>query len=80
MVGRVHDPDTSAQNSAEPTKGDPMNEADRLTRLEDALTDLAVIVTEGNWGRLQAHMAPDVAAAGKRLQEFHRAVTKERSS
>lgn len=56
-----------------------MDVTDRLTRLEDALTDLAIIVTEGNWGRLQAHMAPDVAAAGKRLQEFHRVVSQERA-
>jgi len=57
-----------------------MDLTDRLTRLEDALTDLAIIVTEGNWGRLQAHMAPDVVAAGRRLQEFHKTVSEERSS
>jgi hypothetical protein len=58
--------------------GDRMGDADRLTRLEDALTDLAIIVTEGNWDRLRAHMAPDVVEAGKRLQRFHRAVANER--
>lgn len=57
-----------------------MDVTDRLTRLEDALTDLAIIVTEGNWRRLQAHMAPEVAEAGKRLQEFHGAVVGERKT
>jgi hypothetical protein len=55
-----------------------MDVTERLTRLEDALTDLATVVTEGNWGRLQAHMAPDVVAAGRRLQEFHREISQER--
>lgn len=57
-----------------------MDVTDRLTRLEDALTDLAIIVTEGNWGRLQAHMAQNVAAAGRRLQEFHSVVSQERDA
>ena len=57
-----------------------MNESDRLTRLEDALTDLVIVVTEGNWDRLTAHMAPVVVEAGRRLQEFHRALTTERPS
>jgi hypothetical protein len=33
-----------------------MDENDRLTRLEDALIDLTIIVTEGNVARLGAHM------------------------
>lgn len=56
-----------------------MDDVERLTRLEDAVTDLAIVVTEGNWGRLQAHMSTEVAAAGKRLQEFHKAVVEERA-
>jgi hypothetical protein len=56
-----------------------MDDVERLARLEDALTDLAIVVTEGNWGRLQAHMSTEVAAAGKRLQEFHKAVVEERA-
>ena len=55
-----------------------MDMNDRLTRLEDALIDLALVVTEGHLGRLDAHIAPDVVEAGKRLQEFHRAVINER--
>ncbi len=50
----------------------------RLTRLEDALIDLAIIVTEGHLGRLDSHIAPDVVKAGKRLQAFHSAVVGER--
>ncbi|MHB8438680.1 MAG: hypothetical protein ACYDD4_05900 [Acidimicrobiales bacterium] len=57
-----------------------MDVDERLVRLEDALTDLAIVVTEGNWGRLGAHMAQDVVAAGKRLQAFHAAITSERTS
>jgi hypothetical protein len=51
----------------------------RLTRFEDALIDLAIVVTEGNLSRLDAHMAPEVREAGTRLQAFHRAVINERS-
>jgi len=35
-----------------------MDVNDRLTRLEDALIDLALVVTEGHLGRLDAHIAP----------------------
>jgi len=59
---------------------DAMDVNDRLTRLEDALIDLALVVTEGHIGRLDAHIAPDVVEAGKRLQSFHHAVVKERAS
>jgi hypothetical protein len=52
---------------------------DRLTRLEDALIDLAIVVSEGHLTRLETHIAPDVVEAGKRLQAFHRAVSNERS-
>lgn len=55
-----------------------MDTNDRLIRLEDALTDLAFVVTEGHLGRLDAHIAPDVVVAGRRLQEFYRAVINER--
>ena len=51
---------------------------DRLTRLEDALIDLATVVSEGHWDRLDAHIATDVVEAGKRLQEFRKAVVNER--
>jgi len=57
-----------------------MDVNDRLTRLEDALIDLAIVVSEGHFGRLDAHIAPDVVQAGKRLQRFHAAVTGERGS
>jgi hypothetical protein len=53
---------------------------DRLTRLEDAFIDLAVVVTEGHLERLDAHIAPDAVEAGKRLQGFHEAVVKERQA
>lgn len=57
-----------------------MDVSDRIARLEDALIDLAIVVTEGNIGRLGAHMAPEVHDAGVRLQEFHRAIVSERAS
>jgi len=57
---------------------DSMDVNDRLTRLEDALTDLAIVVTEGHLSRLEAHISPDVVVAGRRLQEFYRAVINER--
>jgi len=53
---------------------------DRLTRLEDALIDLAIVMTEGQLGRLDSHMSPDVIKAGKRLQAFHGAVINERTT
>jgi hypothetical protein len=52
---------------------------DRLTRLEDALIDLAIVVSEGHLSRLETHIAPDVVEAGRRLQAFHRTVIDERS-
>ncbi|MGD0256248.1 MAG: hypothetical protein ABSB99_12040 [Acidimicrobiales bacterium] len=54
-----------------------MDVNDRLTRLEDALIDLVIVMTEGNLARLDAHMAPDVRDAGTRLQGFHLAVKNE---
>ena len=56
-----------------------MDVNDRLTRLEDALIDLAVVVSEGHLGRLDSHIAPDVVHAGQRLQRFHAEVTAERA-
>ena len=56
-----------------------MDVNDRLSRLEDALIDLATVVSEGHWDRLDAHMAPGVVEAGKRLQAFHRSVINERT-
>lgn len=55
-----------------------MDTTDRLSRLEDAVIDLAIVMSEGHLSRLDAHMAPDVVEAGKRLQEFHKAVINER--
>ena len=52
-----------------------MDVNDRLTRLEDALIDLAVIVSEGHLDHLaSANMSPVVVEAGRQLQAFHRAV------
>jgi hypothetical protein len=56
-----------------------MDANERLTRLEDALINLTIVVTEGNLGRLGAHMAPEVVEAGRGLQAFHQAVTNERT-
>jgi hypothetical protein len=53
---------------------------DRLTRLENAVVDLAIVLSEGHLSRLDAHMAPDVVEAGKRLQAFYKAVIEERKA
>jgi hypothetical protein len=54
---------------------------DRLNRLEDALIDLAIMVSQGHLDDLDsANMSSDIVRAGKRLQEFHRAVVSERAS
>ena len=56
-----------------------MDVNDRLTRLEDALIDLAVVVSEGHLDHLaSANMSPVVREAGRQLQAFHRAVIDER--
>ena len=56
-----------------------MDVNDRLTRLEDALIDLAVVVSGGHLDHLaSANMSPDVVGAGRQLQAFHRAVIDER--
>jgi len=56
-----------------------MDVNDRLIRLEDALIDLAVVVSEGHLDRLtSANMSPVVVEAGRQLQAFHRAVIDER--
>lgn len=57
-----------------------MDVNDRLTRLEDALTDLAIVMTEGDLTRLSAHTSAEVIVAGTRFQTFHREVLSERSS
>ena len=48
--------------------------------IEDALTDLAIVVTEGHLSRLEAHISPDVVEAGRRLQTFHHEVVNERAT
>ena len=47
-----------------------MDVNDRLTRLEDALIDLAIVVTEVHLTRLDADFARTVVEAGRRLQAF----------
>lgn len=56
-----------------------MDVNDRITRLEDALIDLAVVVSVGHLDHLtSANMSPVVVEAGRQLQAFHRAVIDER--
>ena len=57
-----------------------MKTNDRLTRLEDAVIDLAIVVSEGHLERLDAHIARGVVEAGIRLQAFHRSVQSERET
>ena len=58
-----------------------MDVNDRIARLEDALIDLAIVVSEGHLAHLvSANISSDVVKAGQRLQVFHRAVTDERDS
>jgi hypothetical protein len=57
-----------------------MDVNDRLTRLKDALIDLAIVVSQGHLAHLDAaNMSPEVVEAGTRLQAFHLAVKNERS-
>ena len=55
-----------------------MDVNDRLNRLEDALIDLAMVVTVGHMSRLGSHMSLDVRYAGERFQAFHSAILLER--
>ena len=56
-----------------------MDVNDRISRLEDALVDLAVVVSEGHLSHLSAaNISSDVVEAGRRLQIFHQAVANER--
>ncbi|HUY64196.1 MAG TPA: hypothetical protein VMV14_06725 [Acidimicrobiales bacterium] len=58
-----------------------MDVTDRIARLEDALIDLAIVVSEGHLSHLvSANISSDVVEAGQRLQLFHQAVTSERGS
>ncbi len=59
--------------------GEPIDTTDRLTRLEDALIDLAVVMSEGYLDhRASANMSPVVVEAGGQLQACHWAVIDER--
>jgi hypothetical protein len=52
---------------------------DRMARIEDALIDLAIVVSGGHLSHLvSANISTDVVTAGRRLQAFHQAVTEER--
>jgi hypothetical protein len=55
-----------------------MDVNERLIRLEDALVDLATVVTEGHMARLGTRMPLDVRYAGERFQAFHTAILIER--
>jgi len=57
---------------------DLMEAPDRLSRLEDAVVDLAIVISDGNLGHLGSHISPEVVEAGRRLQDFHRSVLNER--
>lgn len=58
-----------------------MNVTERLDRLEDALIDLAIVVSQGHLDHLDsANMDPQVVEAGRRLQSFHQAVVQEREN
>jgi hypothetical protein len=55
-----------------------MDVNDRFIRLEDALIDLATVMTEGHISRFGSHMTLDVRYAGERFQAFHSAILIER--
>lgn len=55
-----------------------MDVIDRLARLEDAVIDLAMVVSGGHLAHLDsANMSSEVVEAGRQLQAFHRAVIDE---
>lgn len=54
---------------------------DRMARIEDAVIDLAIVVSEGHLSHLvSANISLDVLNAGRRLQAFHQEVASERGS
>ena len=54
---------------------------DRMARIEDAVIDLAIVVSEGHLSHLvSANISSDVVKAGQRLQAFHQEVASERES
>jgi hypothetical protein len=55
-----------------------MDAEDRLTRLENALVDLLLVVTDGHATRHHSHINPTANAASRRIEEFYTAVTSER--
>jgi len=69
----------ATRTDLEPRMENFMDVNDRLTRLEDALIDLAVVVSGGHLDHLaSANMSPVVVEAGRKLQAFHWAVIDER--
>ncbi|HXX90676.1 MAG TPA: hypothetical protein VEI83_10685 [Acidimicrobiales bacterium] len=57
-----------------------MDGAQRLTRLEDAVVDLATIVTEGAISRPSVLVGPEGTEASRRFMEFLSQIREERSS
>lgn len=58
-----------------------MDVNDRIARLEDALVDLAVVVSRGHLSHLvSANISSEVVQAGRRLRVFHQAVANERDT
>jgi hypothetical protein len=51
---------------------------DRISRLENAVVDLATVLSEGHPERLDAHIGAKVVEAGQRLQAFLEDVVSER--
>ena len=57
-----------------------MDVNDRIARVEDAVIDLAIVVSEGHLSHLiSANISSDVVKAGHRLQSFHQEVAGERN-
>jgi len=57
-----------------------MNTQERLARIEDALVDLAVLVTEGDLSRNNDHLNRRVNLASHRMVHFATEVRLERTA
>jgi hypothetical protein len=56
-----------------------VNSDERLTRLEDALTHLVVVISEGRRGWFGNDPDPEVVEAGQRVEALVRAIVKDRT-
>ncbi len=57
-----------------------MTSEERLQRLEDAVSNLLVLVTEGQLARVERYVGPGCSDAGRTLMEMREAIRQERDA